>query len=225
MNDAIKQIEHGLIVSCQAREDEPLHGTQYMTQLAFAAKWGGAHGIRANSPKDIRGIREKVDLPIIGLYKYRYPSYQPFITPTFHEAKLIAEAGADIIAIDATQAPHPVETVQELIQRIHRELNLPVLADIATIDEAVKAMQWEADLVATTLRGYTADTKGIEMPDFEFFQRLIAEVNCPVIAEGNIREPSDARRFMDLGAFAVVVGSAISRPQEITRWFVQAVTE
>lgn len=222
MLPTLVRIKRGLIVSCQALEHEPLHGEEYMALMALAAKQGGAHGIRANSPKDIAEIKKHVDLPVIGLYKYRYPHHRPYITPSFREAQLVSEAGAEIIAIDATCNSHPVEPVQVLIERIHSELGRLVLADVSTIAEARNAASWGADLVAPTLRGYTAETQGVLVPEFEFFRDLVSAVDCPVIAEGNVRTPEKARKFLDIGAFAVVVGTAITRPQEITRWFAEA---
>ncbi|MCL6443190.1 MAG: N-acetylmannosamine-6-phosphate 2-epimerase [Alicyclobacillus sp.] len=223
MNSWFERLRRGLIVSCQAMENEPFHGPELMARMALAAKMAGAHGIRANGSRDIRAIRKIVDLPIIGLYKKTYPGYEPFITPTFTEAREVAEAGADMIAIDATDRTHPREQVPELIRRIHMELNLPVLADISTTAEARAAAAAGADMVATTLRGYTTQTKGMVV-DPDFLREVVRAVPCPVLAEGRIQTPRQARQAIDAGAFAVVVGSAITRPQEITKRFLVEIT-
>ena len=221
MMQIYKRIEKGLIVSCQALEGEPMFGSDIMAKMAFAAFLGGARGIRANSPEDIKMIKQKVDLPVIGLYKRHYPSSEVYITPTYFDALQVAEAGADMIAIDATKRIRPRENIGEIIDKIHTELKLPVLADIATIEEAVFARKNGADLVATTLFGYTEETKFTDFSKIELIQNLTRIVDCPVIAEGNIRSPQQAVEALEAGAFAVVVGSAITRPLDITKWFVE----
>ncbi len=212
----------GLIVSCQALEDEPLHGAQIMAAMARAALQGGAIGIRANSPPDIAAIRAAVDLPIIGLFKENMPGCPVFITPTLRHAVEVAEAGADLIALDATLRPHPGGlSAAELIRQVKAATGKPVLADIATCADGLAAWQAGADAVSTTLSGYTPDSPRQEEPDFDLLARLAAKLPIPVIAEGRIATPDQAVRALELGAFAVVVGSAITRPQLITRQFVK----
>ncbi len=219
----LSRLSGGLIVSCQARVDEPLHGAQHMAAMARAAAAGGAVGIRANSPQDIAAIRQAVDLPIIGLWKDDLPGFSVRITPTVEHARWLAAAGTDIIAIDATARPHPDGlTLTERIAAIHNDTHHPILADVATLEEGIAAQQAGADLVAPTLAGYTEYSPPREEPDFELIRQLAARLSVPVIAEGRIATPQQARRALTLGAFAVVVGGAITRPQQITARFAAA---
>lgn len=215
----IEKVRNGLIVSCQALPDEPLHGAEIMSRMALAAFQGGAVGIRANSAKDIYAIRQKVPLPIIGIFKDGDTGV--YITPTFDHAKIIVEAGADVVALDATQRPRPDgQTVEALIKRIHTELKRPVMADISTLEEALSAEAAGADIIAPTLAGYTPYSRHTTKPDFELLRALVTSVQTPIIAEGRITQPEDARRALNYGAISVVVGSAITRPQFITSYFV-----
>jgi N-acylglucosamine-6-phosphate 2-epimerase len=215
------QLRGGLIVSCQAETGEPLHGPEHMAAMAVAAVQGGAAGIRANTPGDIAAIRQAVSLPIIGIYKRDIPGYTVRITPTLIAALRVAEAGADLIAIDATFRPHPDNlSLNERIRLIHDQTCSPVMADISTLDEALAAQQAGADLVSTTLSGYTEASPTQELPDFELLENLVTTLNIPVVAEGHISTPEQAAQALTLGAFAVVVGSAITRPQWITAQFV-----
>jgi glucokinase-like ROK family protein len=217
----LSRLEGGLIVSCQALPDEPLHGADIMAAMARAAAAGGSVGIRANGPEDIAAIRQAVNLPIIGLWKDDMPGFSVRITPTVEHARKLAAAGADIIAIDATARPHlDGLPLPERIATIHRDTDRPVLADIATLEEGLAAQQAGADLVAPTLSGYTEYSPASEEPDFELIQQLAAQLSVPVIAEGRIATPEQAARALALGAFAVVVGGAITRPQQITARFV-----
>ncbi|MNR88739.1 putative N-acetylmannosamine-6-phosphate 2-epimerase [compost metagenome] len=221
--DAIlDRIRGGLVVSCQAGDDEPLHGC--MAGMARAALHAGAVGIRAEGPRDIRAIRDAVDLPILGLYKIRKEGVPVYITPTFESACMVVHAGADVVAIDATTAIRPDGlTLEETITRIHRELNRPVLADVSTLDEGLRAAQAGADAVAPTLSGYTPQSPRLDGPDWELLQALIRDVQVPVLMEGRIWQPDEARKALDLGSWAVVVGSAITRPQLIAARFVQEI--
>jgi N-acylglucosamine-6-phosphate 2-epimerase len=210
-----------LIVSCQALKDEPLHGAGVMARMAIAAKIGGAAAIRANGPADIRAIRRAVDLPVIGLYKQADSGV--YITPTFDAAAEIAEAGADVIALDCTARPRPDGVpVGQLLERIHSELRLPTFADVSTLDEAQAAAVAGVAMAAPTLSGYTERGSAQTDPDFELLAQMIEALPLPVIAEGRIYTPEQARRALDMGAWAVVVGSAITRPRTITARFVQA---
>lgn len=220
LHPILARLQGGLVVSCQALEDEPLHGATIMAAMARAALMGGAVGIRANSPVDVAAIRAAVDLPLIGLYKENIPGYPVFITPTVRHALAIAEAGADILALDATLRPRP-EGLEAagMICQVKEVTGKLVLADVATYAEGVAAFQAGADAVSTTLSGYTADSPRQEDPDFDLLHRLVADLPIPVIAEGRINTPEQAVQALDLGAFAVVVGGAITRPQLITRRF------
>jgi N-acylglucosamine-6-phosphate 2-epimerase len=214
----------GLIVSCQALEHEPLHGSHIMARMALAAEQGGAVGIRANTPEDIRAIRAAVSLPIIGIYKRDYAGSEVFITPTFAEARAVAEAGADMIALDGTPRPRPGgETLAGLIHRIHEQLDLPVMADCSTVEEAVAAAELGADVVGSTLAGYTPYSLPTEGPDFEMLREVLARVIVPVFAEGRFHTPDQVAQALAMGCHAVVVGGAITRPQEITARFTAAI--
>lgn len=214
----IEQVRGGLIVSCQALPGEPLHGAGIMARMALAAWKGGAVGIRANGADDIRAIRETVPLPIIGIIKDGDSGV--YITPTFRHAQAVVEAGADVVALDATGRPRPDGSlVTELIERIHAECGKPVMADISTLEEALAAEQAGADFVAPTMAGYTPYSRQLSGPDFELLRTMASALKTPVLAEGRIATPEDARMALVCGAMAVVVGSAITRPQEITAHF------
>lgn len=219
----IQKIKGQLVVSCQALEEEPLHGSAHMAAMARAAEAGGAAGIRANGPADIAAIRAATPLPIIGLYKRVVPGYEVYITPTFEAAAEVAAAGAEMIAIDGTTRLRPgPDDLRSLIRRIHQELGLPVMADCATVEEAVEAAAAGADVVATTMAGYTEQTRHQTQFSPELVAAFCQAVSVPVIAEGRIWTPEEGRQALEAGAHAVVVGSAITRPQEITRRYVNA---
>jgi N-acylglucosamine-6-phosphate 2-epimerase len=219
----VKQVRHQLIVSCQALPGEPLFGAEIMARMALAAVEGGAAAIRANGAADIRAIRAAIKLPIIGLYKDDIPNYPVYITPTLDHARAVAEAGADIIAIDATARPRPQPgSLADFIAAIHQETGCPVLADIATLAEGLAAEAAGADLISTTMSGYTADSPKQPGPDLMLVGQLAAQLKIPLLAEGRYKLPDQIGQALDQGALAVVVGGAITRPQEITRWFVEA---
>lgn len=218
----LAQLRGGLVVSCQAESGEPLHGSSHMAAMAAAAALGGAVGIRANTPQDIAAIRQVVNLPIIGIFKLDIPGYAVRVTPTVESAIAVAHAGADIIALDCTSRPHPDGLHRdEHIRLIHEQTNLPLMADISNYEEGIAAQEAGADLVATTLSGYTEDTPVPDEPDFELLRKLASTLSCPVVAEGRITTPAQAAEAIRLGAFAVVVGSAITRPALITAWYVK----
>lgn len=222
LEEIIRRIRGGLIVSCQALEDEPLHGSVFMARMALAAQQGGAVGIRANSPPDIAAIRATIDLPVIGIYKDGDEGV--YITPTLRHAREAAEAGADVIALDATARPRPDGMTSEaLIRAIKHHLGVPVLADVSTLEEGLAAQAAGADFVAPTLSGYTNYSPQLEGADFALIRELVARLDVPIIAEGRIRTPQEAREALELGVLAVVVGSAITRPQLITAEFVRAI--
>lgn len=217
--ETLNQIRSGLIVSCQALEDEPLHSSFIMGRMAFAAFQGGAVGIRANTPEDIAEIKRQVPLPVIGIVKRDFPDSPVRITPTMEEVRALAGCGAEIIAADATNRLRPDGvSLEEFFREARREFpDQLFMADCATLEEARHAEQLGFDLVGTTLRGYTADTEGIAIPDYPLLRRLATELHCPVIAEGGIWSPEQLRQAMDCGVHACVVGTAITRPREITR--------
>jgi N-acylglucosamine-6-phosphate 2-epimerase len=207
----IQTLSRGLIVSCQAPVDSPLHDPVIIAAIAKAAAERGAVGVRIDTPAHISAVRQKVKVPIIGLWKQKIPGCDVYITPQFHHAAAIAEAGADIIALDATLRHRPeAETMASLIDRIRTELGKPVMADVDTLDAAIAAAKAGADIVATTLYGYTARTNHLAPPGFELLSQMVKKLDVPAICEGGISSPQMARYALDLGAYAVVVGTAIT---------------
>ncbi|EOC3061865.1 N-acetylmannosamine-6-phosphate 2-epimerase [Cronobacter dublinensis] len=222
----LEQIKGKLVVSCQALENEPLHSPFIMGRMALAAAQGGAAGIRANSVADIAAIKQQVTLPVIGIIKRDYPGSEVFITATMREVTELMRAVPEMIALDATARARPDgETLEQLVRRIRRDFpEVLLMADISDVDEAVAADALGFDCVGTTLYGYTAPTRGHRLPenDFALLKDVLAAVALPVIAEGNVDTPERAARCLSLGAHAVVVGGAITRPQQITRRFTDA---
>ncbi len=213
----------GLIVSCQARDDNPLAGPGFMRAMALAAVQGGAVGIRAEGAADIAAIRGAVDVPIIGLRKRFDPAFEVYITPGFEDAVPLVAAGADVVAIDATSGTRDGEPVPALVARIKAELGVAVMADVATLDEGVAAVAAGVDYVGTTLSGYTAATRGRhDGPDLELVAALVGLGGVKVVAEGRYDTPALVAAAFGLGAYAVVVGTAITNPREITRRFAAA---
>jgi len=227
--DTLDQLKEGLVVSCQALEDEPLHSSFIMSRMALAAKQGGAVGIRANTKKDILEIQQAVDLPVIGIVKRIYPDSVVYITPTLKEVEELVTTGCEIIATDATSRLRPNQTnLEEFVSAIRKNYQGVILmGDISTTQEAINAEQLGFDCVSTTLIGYTEETKGQKLYDHDFrlLKEIINSVSVPVIAEGNILTPEMAVRCLELGAHAVVVGSAITRPQKITKMFTDAINK
>jgi N-acylglucosamine-6-phosphate 2-epimerase len=223
-NSIFENFRGGLIVSCQALENEPLYGSDHMAGMARAALMGGAVGIRANTPQDISAIRSAVPLPIIGLYKQTIPNYEVYITPTFKSAEEISRAGADIIALDATLRLRPEsKNAADLIHEVHTRLNKPVLADIDCIDAALAASDAGVEAVSTTLSGYTACSPALSTPDFSLIEALARKLSIPVVAEGRFWTLDEVNHAFDLGAYAVIIGGAITRPQLITKRFVDGI--
>ncbi|KQX43072.1 N-acetylmannosamine-6-phosphate 2-epimerase [Devosia sp. Root436] len=214
------KLTRGLIVSCQARADNPLHGPQFMGAMALAARDGGAVAIRANGPEDIVAVRA-AGLPVIGIHKVFSDRYPVYITPHFAAAAAIVAAGATIVALDCTNRPRDGEAPAVLVRRIREELGAEVFADISTVDEGLAAADLGATYVATTLSGYTEATqpKPAE-PDLALLETLAARLSVPVVAEGRYNTPALVRRGFEAGAHAVVVGTMITNPREITRLFV-----
>ncbi|AMV76362.1 MULTISPECIES: N-acetylmannosamine-6-phosphate 2-epimerase [Staphylococcus] len=217
-------LPHGLIVSCQALPDEPLHSSFIMSKMALAAYEGGAVGIRANTKEDILAIKETVDLPVIGIVKRDYDRSDVFITATSKEVDELIESQCEVIALDATLQQRPKETLDELVSYIRTHApNVEIMADIATVEEAKNAARLGFDYIGTTLHGYTSYTQGqlLYQNDFQFLKDVLQSVDAKVIAEGNVITPDMYKRVMDLGVHCSVVGGAITRPKEITKRFVQ----
>lgn len=211
-----------LIVSCQARADNPLHGSVFMAAMALAARDGGAAGIRANGAEDVKAVKA-AGLPVIGINKVFSDAYPVYITPNFDSARVLVEAGADIIALDCTPRSRDGEAPEVLIRRIRDELGAEVFADISTLEEGIAAEQWGATYISTTLAGYTEYTTKTPGPDLDLVRALAARVKTPIVAEGRYNTPELARAAIDAGAYAVVVGTMITNPREITKVFAKEV--
>ena len=226
MNEKVESLKGKLIVSCQALPHEPLHSSFIMGRMALAAKEGGAYGIRANTKEDIAEIQARVDLPVIGIVKRDYEDSKVYITPTMKEINELMEVKPDIIALDATRSLRPGgRTLGEFYREIRKSYPEQLLmADCSTVEEALHADQLGFDFIGTTLVGYTDQSRDlkIESNDFEIIRQIVAKVKHRVIAEGNINTPEKAKRVIELGAFSVVVGSIITRPQLITKSFAEA---
>ena len=229
MNQKIEALKGELIVSCQALSNEPLHSTFIMGRMALAAKEGGAFGIRANTKEDIKEIQSQVDLPIIGIVKRDYEDSDIYITPTMKEIDELMEVKPEIIAMDATISKRPGnKTLDEFFKEAKEKYpDQLLMADCSTMQEMLYADKLGFDFIGTTLVGYTEESKGcqIEKNDFELIRELIKRVKHPVIGEGNINTPQKLKRVMEIGVYSVVIGSAITRPQLITKKFTDALKE
>lgn len=219
----LNQIRHGLIVSCQARKGWAMHGSEIMAAFAKAAEEGGAVGIRANSEADIRAISQKVKLPIIGINKSWDADKRVFITPDYESARKVIEAGAEIVALDGTKRERPNgETLRSIIEKINADYpDILVMADISTYDEGVYASDCGADIVSTTLCGYTPQTSQIQGFDYELVEKLVKSLPKPIIAEGRIHTKEEALKILRMGCHCIVVGTAITRPEIITSWYAE----
>jgi N-acylglucosamine-6-phosphate 2-epimerase len=219
VSDPLEALRGGLVVSVQAPGGTPMAGSSHMAAMARAAELGGAAGIRAAA---IAAVKEAVGLPVIGLRKRRVEGSEVYITPELEDARAVAAAGADVVAVDATLRPRPGGiSAERFVAELVRELPQPVLADVDSLKAGVAARQAGAAAVATTLSGYTIDNTPPQ-PDIHLVELLAAELDCPVLAEGRIATPEQARAAFDAGAFAVVVGTAITDPVALTRGFADA---
>jgi N-acylglucosamine-6-phosphate 2-epimerase len=220
----LDRLRGGLVVSCQAREDNPLHGPRFMAVMASAAIAGGAVGIRADGVADVTAIRDAIgpQVPIMGIFKVKQSDGSLFITPGAEGAMSIVAAGARLLALDGTTRPRPGgEQLADVVSAIHAAGGA-ALADVGTIEDALYAVSCGVDAVGTTLSGYTPDSPKSEGPDFVLLQRLAHDCPVPVFAEGRIWTREEARKAMELGAAFVVVGTAITNPTAITARFVAA---
>ena len=222
-----KQIQGKLIVSCQALKEEPLYSSYIMGRMAYAAMLGGASGIRANTVEDILEIKKTVDLPIIGIIKEVYEGCDVYITPTMKEVDALVGCGCEIIAIDATNRLHPdgvtlVEFFKEVREKYPDQL---FMADCSSFEEGMHAAEIGFDFIGTTMSGYTEYTKEAELPNVALVKELVEQSGKPVIAEGGIWYPEDLEKVLEAGAYAAVVGTAITRPMDITKHFMQAINK
>lgn len=223
-NEIISKLKHGLIVSCQAEVDSPFDSPEGVTLFAKAAVAGGAVGIRSEGIEKSKMILESVDVPVIGLIKSKFNDGSVRITGSFSDVDDLSAINCSIIAIDGTFRKRDGLTGPEFIHRIKSEFDALIMADIAKEDEAIECEHAGADLISTTLNGYTPDTEAdkIISPNFELVKSLSQKIKKPLIAEGRINSPEAAKQMIKLGAYAIVVGTAITRPQIITSWYVDA---
>lgn len=226
MNDILNRIKGTVVVSVQAMPNEPLYLEQCMIGMMKSVVNGGAGALRLAGARDVKKAKKLFNLPIIGLTK---PNIIPknykelvYITPNIKDVIELVEAGADVIATDATQRKRPNnEKLQDLIKYIHINKRL-AMADISTLEEGLNAKELGADIISTTLAGYTLESANspANEPDFELLKQLVEQTQLPVVLEGRIWEPEQVNKAFELGAHCVVIGSAITRPQLITKRFV-----
>lgn len=225
--EILSSIKGSIIVSCQALPGEPLYleETSIMYLMARAAKMAGARCIRTNSVRDVLAIKEETGLPVIGLIKKVYDGYEPYITPTMEEVDALVQADADIIAVDCTMRTRGDGlTVGEYLEQIRTKYqNILIMADISTYEEGINAWKCGVDLVSTTMSGYTSYSPKTDGPDYELARALAQALPIPVIAEGRIHTPEQARQMLNTGVHALVVGGAITRPYEIASRFFSAI--
>ncbi|MEB7506748.1 N-acetylmannosamine-6-phosphate 2-epimerase [Staphylococcus xylosus] len=216
-------LPQGLIVSCQALPDEPLHSSFIMSKMALAAYEGGAVGIRANSKEDIIAIKQEINIPVIGIVKRDYDYSDVFITATSKEIDELIESQCEVIALDATKQTRPKESLKSLVSYVREKApHIEIMADISTLDEAINADKLGFDYIGTTLHGYTSYTKGhiLYENNFQFLKDVLAHVDAKVIAEGNVVTPEMFKTVTDLGVHCTVVGGTITRPKDITKRFI-----
>ena len=222
--DIIENLKGKIIVSCQAMPEEPLYKEECMYAMMQSAVNGGAGGLRVAGARDVKNAKT-FGLPVIGLTK---PEKMPvnwkeivYITPGIEDVEKLIAAGADIIAFDGTARHHKNCTLKEIIDTIHKNARI-AMADISTLEEGISSAELGADIISTTLAGYTIESGEPTIgPDFELLKKLIMKINKPIILEGRIWHPEEVKEAFLLGAHSVVIGSAITRPQIITKRFLE----
>lgn len=227
MDDILLKLKDCMIVSCQSEGDDPFNADpEYMALFARAAEMGGAKGIRTQGIEKLKAIKRAVSLPVIGLLKGKFADGTVKITGSYNEVEQLIAAGADIIAIDGTFREREGLSGSDFIGECKNRYNCLILADIATYEEAMACEKAGADCISTTLNGYTPDTMQFhDGPNYDVLERIVKDVKIPVFAEGRYNTPAEAKHAMELGAYAVISGTAITRPRVCTSWFVDAVNE
>ena len=224
MNNTVRRLKNKVVVSCQAMPNEPLYVENCMAAMIKSVVKGGAGGLRVAGVRDVKNAKQITDIPVIGITK---PDVIPknfkeivYITPSVDDVIKLIEAGADIIAFDGTQRPRPSK-LSDMIKYIHINKRI-AMADISTLEEGIEAAKLGADIISTTLAGYTVESSDSpEGPDFPLLEKLVKAVDVPVVLEGRIWTPEEVNKAFEIGAHAVVIGSAITRPQLITKRFVK----
>lgn len=229
LDEILNLTKGSIIVSCQALPVEPLYCEEMslMPFMAEAAKRAGSKCIRTSSVRDVVGIKEKTGLPVIGLIKRNYEGYETYITPTMQEIDELVAVDSDIIALDCTFMKRANDkTINDFLKEIRDKYpDIVLMADISTYEEGVNAWKCGVDIVGTTMSGYTPHSPKVDGPDYELVKKLVETLPIPVIAEGKVHQPEQAKKMLELGAHAVVVGGAITRPLEIAQRFYKAIEE
>ena len=227
MSTLLEQLNNCMIVSCQSEGDDPFNAVpEYMALFARAAEMGGAKGIRTQGIAKLKAIKKAVSLPVIGLLKDKFEDGTVRITGSFNEVEQLIEAKSDIIAIDGTFRLREGFTGPDFIKAVKKKYGCVILADIATYEEAIACEKAGADCVSTTLNGYTLDTMQFhDGPNYDVLKQIVRNVKIPVFAEGRYNTPAEAKHAMELGAYAVISGTAITRPRVVTSWFVEAIVQ
>jgi N-acylglucosamine-6-phosphate 2-epimerase len=221
MTSLLNSLKGGLIVSCQAPPHTPLNDPYIISALALTAEQNGAVAVRIREADQIAATRARLTIPVIGLDKIDYPDSPVYITPTYKDAERIAASGADLVAVDATLRPRPNgERLDVLLRYVRETLGKPVMADVATLEEGWYAAECGADVIATTLCGYTAESTGVTLPALRLVEQLAQRLTVPVICEGGVSSPEQLQAALNAGAFAVVVGGAITGVDKLVRQFV-----
>ena len=225
--EIMDRLQGRLVVSCQALKTEPLYSSYIMSRMAYAAMLGGAAGIRANTVEDIREIKKIVDLPLIGIIKQTYEGCYIYITPTMKEVDALVECGCEIIAMDATRRLRPDgRTIEEFFKEVREKYPEQLfMADCSCVEEGMKSAEIGFDFIGTTLSGYTEYTRETMLPDFKLIEELSQNCGKPVIGEGGVWSPQELKKVLEAGAFAAVVGTAITRPMDITKRYVAAIEQ
>lgn len=225
MNHLLDELKYGLIVSCQAEGNDPFNTPQGISLFARAAVMGGAVGIRTEGIEKIKSVISDVNVPVIGLIKSKFEDGSVKITGSFEEVEQLVKIGCPIIAVDGTFRKRENLTGPEFIGELKNRYSVVILADVSNLEEGIACAKYGADAISTTLSGYTPETRHLNnsAPDFKLLQELVREVKVPILAEGRYNTPQDCEKAIELGAWAVVVGTAITRPRIITSWFVKAI--
>ena len=229
LNEILDLIKGSIIVSCQALPSEPMYCEEMslMPYFAKAAQQAGSKVIRTSSVRDVVAIKEKTGMPVIGLIKRNYEGFESYITPTMQEIDELVAADSDVIALDCTDMKRgDGKTIPEFLAEIRAKYpDIALMADVSTFEEGVRAYECGVNIVGTTMNGYTPYTPKTAGPNYELVQQLVEALPIPVIAEGRVHYPDQAKKMLELGAHAVVVGGAITRPLEIAQRFYKAIEE